>query len=99
MSMRTRISPENEQFIMFELEEGSYKSREELLDEAVGLLRRRRELQRDIRAGIESGPSIPARDVIRRLEKRARELVRRASKSVRIERVLHGARDADAFFR
>ena len=62
------ISPENEQFIQHELEAGAYQNREELLDEAVGLLKRRRDLQLAIEAGMESGPSIPASEVFRRLE-------------------------------
>ena len=75
--MRTGISPENEQFIEFELETRTYRSREDLLDDAVSLLRRRRQLQRDIQAGIDSGPSIPAAAVFRRLEQKARELTRK----------------------
>ncbi len=65
------ISPENEQFIQHELELGEYRNREELLDRAVGLLKRRRELQLDIQSGCDSGASIPAREVFARLEKKA----------------------------
>ena len=73
------ISAESEQFIQHELESGTYQTRAELLDEAVRLLKRRRELQRDIQAGIDSGPSIPGSKVFLRLEKEARELARRGS--------------------
>jgi len=73
------ISPENEQFIQHELEAGTYQNRGELLDEAVGLLKRRRELQRAIEAGIDSGPSIPGSDVFRRLEEKAKQLARQGS--------------------
>ncbi|HUT91123.1 MAG TPA: hypothetical protein VMY37_16590 [Thermoguttaceae bacterium] len=73
------ISPENEQFIQHELESGTYQNRGELLDEAVGLLKRRRELQRAIEAGIDSGPSIPGSDVFRRLEEKAKQLARQGS--------------------
>jgi len=73
------ISAESEQFIRHELESGSYQTRSELLDEAVRLLKRRRELQRDIQAGIDSGPSIPGSEVFRRLERKARELTQRGS--------------------
>lgn len=73
------ISPENEQFIQHELEAGTYKNRGELLDEAVGVLKRRRELQRAIEAGIDSGPSIPGSDVFRRLEEKAKQLARQGS--------------------
>ncbi|MHC4181586.1 MAG: ribbon-helix-helix domain-containing protein [Planctomycetota bacterium] len=72
--MASDVSPENEQFIRHELESGTYRNRGELLDEAVHLLKRRRELQRDIQAGIDSGPSIAGSEVFRRLEKKARDL-------------------------
>jgi len=73
-TMVNDISGENEQFIQHELESGVYENRAELLDEAVRLLKRRRELQRDIQMGIDSGPSIPGSEVFRRLEKKAEEL-------------------------
>jgi hypothetical protein len=69
--MATDISPENEQFIQYELELGTYRGRAELLDEAVGLLKRRRELQRDIQAAIDSGPGVPATEVFSQLRQRA----------------------------
>ena len=47
---------------------------DESLDEAVTLLRRRRELQREIQAGIDSGPSIPGSEVSRQLQKKAERL-------------------------
>jgi antitoxin ParD1/3/4 len=72
--MASEISPENEQFIQYELESGVYLGRGELLDEAVGLLKRRRDLQREIQAGIDSGPGIPATEVFSRLERKARVL-------------------------
>jgi antitoxin ParD1/3/4 len=72
--MASDISPENEQFIQYELESGVYPGRGELLDEAVGLLKRRRDLQREIQAGIDSGPGIPATEVFARLEVKAGSL-------------------------
>ncbi len=77
--MASDISPENEQFIQHELESGSYHSREELINEAVGLLKRGRELQREIHAGIDSGPSIPRNGVFQRLEDKAERLGQKAS--------------------
>jgi len=77
--MASDISPENEQFIQHELESGTYQSRAELLEEAVRLLKRRRELQRDVQAGIDSGPSIPASEVFCRLEKKAQLLAEQGS--------------------
>ena len=74
--MASEVSPENEQFIQHELESGAYQNRAELLDEAVRLLKRRRELQRDVQAGIDSGPSVPGSEVFRRLEKKAHKPAR-----------------------
>jgi hypothetical protein len=72
--MAGNISPENEQFIQHELESGTCQSREQLLNDAVALLKRRRELQCEIQAGINSGPSIPASEVFPRLEQKAKRL-------------------------
>lgn len=72
--MSSNISPENEQFIEHQLASGTYRSREDLLDEAVRLLKRRRELQEVIQAGIESGPSVSASEVFRRLEEKLENL-------------------------
>ncbi len=77
--MANEISPENEQFIQHELASGMYQNRAELLDEALRLLKRRRELQRDIQAGIDSGPSIPGSEVFRRLEEKAQGLAQQGS--------------------
>jgi hypothetical protein len=72
--MANDVSPENEQFIQYELELGTCPGHGELLDDAVGLLKRQRDLQREIQAGIDSGPSVPASEVFARLEKKAQEL-------------------------
>ena len=77
--MTSNISPENEQFIQHELESGVYQSRDALLDQAVSLLKRRRDLQREIRAGVDSGPGIAAGRVFARLEDQARQLANRGS--------------------
>ena len=74
--MASDISPENEQFIQHELDSGVYLGRGELLDEAVGLLKRRRNLQREIQAGIDSGPGIPASDVFAMLNEKANQFAR-----------------------
>ena len=74
--MAGQISSENEQFIQYELESGSYRTREELIDEAVTLLKRRADLRREIQAGINSGPSIPADEVFSILRARAEEISR-----------------------
>ena len=72
--MASDISPENEQFIQHELELGAYRGLGELLDDAVSLLKQRRDLQREIQAGSDSGPGIPADEVFARLEDKARRL-------------------------
>ena len=72
--MASDISPENEQFIQHELESGVYRQRGELLDDAVSLLKRQRDLQREIQAGIDSGPGVPADEVFARLDEEARKL-------------------------
>ena len=76
------ISPENEQFVQYELETGNYRTRSELFDEALSLLKQRRDLERQIQAGIDSGPSIPAGEVFERLQAKAEQLARQASESV-----------------
>lgn len=76
--MNSNLSPENEQFVQYELEIGTYKNREELVDDAVRLLKLRRDLQREIQAGIDSGPSIPGEEVFERLAARAKEIVRQS---------------------
>ncbi len=78
--MASDISPENEQFVQYELESGNYRTRGELLDEALSLLKRRRDLERQIQAGIDSGPSIPAEEVFERLQTKAEHLARQDSK-------------------
>ncbi len=75
--MASDISPENEQFIRYELESGVYRTRGELLDQAVSLLKRRRELQREIQAGMDSGPGVPAAEAFARLEEVARRVAAR----------------------
>lgn len=74
--MASEISSENEQFIQHELETGTYRTREELIDEAVSLLKRRADLKREIQAGIESGPSIPGDEVFAVLRAQAEKLAR-----------------------
>ena len=74
--MSSNLSPENEQFVKHELESGTYGSRDELVDDAIRLLKRRRELERDIQAGIESGPSVPGEVVFERLEARIKNIAR-----------------------
>ncbi len=52
-NMATNLSPENEQFIQNAIAAGMYHNREEVLDRAVDLLKRREQLIRDVNLGIE----------------------------------------------
>lgn len=60
--MSGRLSPENEQFLDHAVAAGVYQDRDEALDEAVGLLRRRERLVEDVNRGIEQiarGETLP----------------------------------------
>jgi Arc/MetJ-type ribon-helix-helix transcriptional regulator len=70
------VSGENEQFIQHEFESGAYRTRSELLNEALTLSKRRTDLKREVCAGIESGPPIPAEEVITHLRAQAEKLAR-----------------------
>jgi Arc/MetJ-type ribon-helix-helix transcriptional regulator len=52
-SMSSGLSPENEQFLARALSAGVYHDRDEALDDAVNLLRRRQKLIEDVNHGIE----------------------------------------------
>jgi Arc/MetJ-type ribon-helix-helix transcriptional regulator len=51
--MSSNLSPENEQFLEHAVSVGMYHDRDEALDRAVELLRRRERLIRDVNQGIE----------------------------------------------
>lgn len=51
--MSSNLSPENEQFLERAISVGMFHNRDEALDRAVELLRRREELIRDVNKGIE----------------------------------------------
>jgi Arc/MetJ-type ribon-helix-helix transcriptional regulator len=51
--LSSNLSPENEQFIEQAVAVGMYHDRDEALDRAVELLRRREQLIRDVNKGIE----------------------------------------------
>jgi predicted transcriptional regulator len=75
------MSSANEHFIQEELAAGTYSDREQLIDEAVDLLRRRRELKRMIAEGVaelDRGEGIPEEEVFAELEAMADEIVREA---------------------
>ena len=75
------MSQENAQYIQEAIKNGAYRDEREALDEAVGLLKNRDQLRRDVQAGIEQadqGQLIPAEKVFERLEQRAREIETRA---------------------
>ena len=51
--MATNLSPENEQFIENVIASGLYDDRDEALNRAVELLKKREQLYRDVNLGIE----------------------------------------------
>ena len=51
--MNSNLSPENEQFLERAVSVGMFHNRDEALDRAVELLRRREQLIRDVNKGIE----------------------------------------------
>ena len=60
--MTTNLSPENEQFLEQAVAVGMYHDRDEALDRAVELLRRREQLIGDVNKGIEQlerGEGVP----------------------------------------
>ena len=79
--MSIEISDENERYLQQSIERGMYRDRAAAIDAAVALLRQRDQLRSEVRAGIEqadSGELMPAEDVFRRLEARARQIEREA---------------------
>lgn len=60
--MSGRLSPENEQFLHQAVATGVYHDRDEALDQAVSLLRRREQLVEEVNRGIEQisrGETVP----------------------------------------
>jgi Arc/MetJ-type ribon-helix-helix transcriptional regulator len=60
--MSSQLSPENEQFLEQAVAVGMFHDRDEAIDRAVGLLRRREQLIRDVNKGIEQlerGEGVP----------------------------------------
>ena len=51
--MSTDISPQNEQYIQEAIARGSFESRDQALDAAIELLKRREDTIREVNAGIE----------------------------------------------
>ena len=51
--MSTSITPENEHFLEYAVEVGMFRDRNEVLNAAIDLLKRRKEMIRDVNAGIE----------------------------------------------
>lgn len=81
--MAIDISPDSERYIDEAVKSGTYNSRQEAMTEAVELLKRRDKLRADVHAGIkqaEQGELLPADDVFRRLEQRAKEIEEQVTK-------------------
>ncbi len=77
------LSPANEEFVQDALAKGVYASRQQLLDEAVELLKKRERLRGMIQEGLDEldrGEGIPGDEVFARLEARAEEISRSAKR-------------------
>jgi Arc/MetJ-type ribon-helix-helix transcriptional regulator len=77
LPMATDLSPENEHFLRELVNHGTYPNEASALNEAVELLRRRREIVSRIEAGLEQaerGELLPENEVWERLERHAAEL-------------------------
>jgi len=75
--MSNELSAESERYIDQAVRDGLYENREQAIDIAVELLKRRDQLRRDVQTAVEQadrGELIPAEEVFRRLEERAREI-------------------------
>jgi len=75
--MTHQFPPDLEQFVTDELARGSYTSEDELIAEAVRLLKKRDELRADIAQGLEEldrGERLDADEVFAELRQRAAEL-------------------------
>lgn len=77
------LSPANEEFVQDALAKGVYASRQQLLDEAVELLKKRERLRGMIQEGLDEldrGEGIPGDEVFARLVARAEEISRSAKR-------------------
>jgi Arc/MetJ-type ribon-helix-helix transcriptional regulator len=75
--MATDLSPENDKFLRDLVNHGTYPNEATALNEAVKLLRRRREIVSRIEAGLEQaerGELLPEDEVWERLERHAAKL-------------------------
>lgn len=80
--MNIQVSPENEQFIHRAVESGAFSDPCQVLDEALGLLRKREALRRDVDAGVaqlDRDEGIDGEVVFERLRQRANREAGRGS--------------------
>ncbi len=79
--MSTDLSADNERYLEQAVASGDYRNRAEAIDEALALLKRRDQLRRDVRAGIEQADRRELLDgdaVFERLLERDRQIEARA---------------------
>ena len=77
--MSLQIPPEIEEMVQSLFRSGQYESESEVIREALGLLRRRDLMRRDINEGIaeiDRGERIGAEEVFQELEKKAAQLAK-----------------------
>ncbi len=83
--MQVEIPSELKPFVQAVIDDGRCKSESEVVGEALRLFqeveKRRGALRRDIEAGINSGDAIPAEEVFRELEEKARAVTHQATGS------------------
>jgi len=73
--MSVTIPPELEPYVKALIQSGRCRNEEEVIQEALLLLQeceeRRKQLKQDVHEGIDSGASVPGKEVFARLEARA----------------------------
>lgn len=82
--MSDGISPDNARYLDESVRQGVYRDQDHALDEAIRLLRQRDQLRADVQAGVQQadqGELLPADEVFKRLEQRAREIEQSAGAS------------------
>jgi len=79
--MSVEMTPELQGLVQNIFRSGTYRDENEVLSEALRLLERREQLRREVNAGIEQleqGMGIDGEEVFDRLERKAREIERKA---------------------
>ena len=68
--MNIEIAPDDHEFVLAAIQSGEYQSESEVMHQAIGLLRRRKQVRRDVQVGLDQldrGEGIPHEEVKRQL--------------------------------